>query len=267
MTVLLHISDTHFGTELAGPTQALAALVRSERPGLLVLSGDVTQRARRRQFRAARQFLDDLDVPAVLALPGNHDIPLFNLLARVFNPYGGYRRWLSRELEPTHEDEHWLVVGVDTTRRYRHKDGEVSRGQVERTVQRLRAARPGQVRIVVTHQPVLAVRDEDRRNLLHGREAAVRAWVEAGADFLLGGHIHLPYVRSLREAYPGLPREAWAVQAGTAISHRIRDGIANSVNILRRNGDGSTCMAERWDWDGRTGAFTKVLQRPLPLSR
>lgn len=266
MSALLHVSDTHFGTELPGPVQALLGLVQAEQPRLVVLSGDVTQRARRAQFRAARAFLDSLQVPTVLAVPGNHDIPLFNVLGRLCAPYAGYRRWVQRELEPQFEDERWLVVCVNTTRRYRHKDGEVAAAQIERVVRRLRAARREQVRVVVTHQPVLAVRDEDERNLLHGRHEAVRAWVQAGADVVLGGHIHLPYLRPLQEAYPGLARRAWAVQAGTALSHRIRDGIPNSVNLLRA-APGPRCDVERWDWDAVGRRFVKVAARELALQR
>ncbi|MEW6099611.1 MAG: metallophosphoesterase [Pseudomonadota bacterium] len=265
MSLLLHLSDTHFGTELRGPAEALRELVREQQPALAVISGDLTQRARRAQFRAARAFLDALGVPAVLAIPGNHDIPLFNVLGRLLAPYRGYRRWVQADLEPEFEDDRWLVLCVNTTRRYRHKDGEVSRAQVEQVAARLRRARGGdQIRIVVTHQPVLAVRDEDRHNLLHERETAVRAWVAAGADLVLGGHIHLPYLRALDEAYAGLPRRAWAVQAGTAVSHRIRDGIPNSVNLIRALA-GRQCEVERWDWDGACKRFAKVSLRRLRL--
>src|SRR5690606_2397928 len=137
MSCVLHVSDPHFGTEQAPVVAALERLARELRPGLVLLSGDITQRARRAQFAAARAFADRLGVPALLAVPGNHDIPLFNLAARLFAPYGNYARAFGTELEPQFADDDWLVIGVNTTRAARHKNGEVSVAQIERVAARL----------------------------------------------------------------------------------------------------------------------------------
>lgn len=265
MTTLLQVSDPHFGTEQAPVVQALLRFASAQRPDVLVLSGDITQRARRRQFEAARQFVDRVAAPATVAIPGNHDIPLFNVLARVLSPYGGYRRAFGDDVEPTFADPEVLVVAVNTTRPRRHKDGEVSAAQVARVERRLHGARPSQLRIVVVHQPVMAVRADDERNLLHGRADAVRAWVAAGADLVMGGHIHWPYACSLRMAYRDLPREAWVVQAGTAVSSRVRDGVPNSVNLVRTTAAGASrrCIVERWDYDAVAEAF-RLIERHEP---
>lgn len=259
MITLLHLSDTHFGTERTPVVRALLDLAAAQKPDVLVISGDVTQRARRRQFDAARRFVDSIAVSATIVVPGNHDIPLFNLPARVYAPYAGYVRVFGADLEPTLEAPGLVVVAVNTTRPRRHKDGEVSPAQVSRVVTRLRAAGPAQVRVVVLHHPVLAARPEDRKNLLRGCAAAIPAWTEAGADLILGGHIHLPYVLPLRTAYPGLVRDAWTAQAGTATSSRIRDGIPNSVNLLRCDGTsgGRRCVVERWDFDAASARFRR----------
>jgi len=267
MTRVLHISDTHFGTEQPAVVQALLDLARRLSPDLVVLSGDITQRARTRQFAAARQFVSDLGFP-VLAIPGNHDIPLFNIAARVFNPYGGYKRAMGVNLEPVFSSEGLLVIGVNTTRPSRHKNGEVSRAQVERVCARLRQARPGQLKVVVVHQPLRAIVEEDVSNLLIGRQVAIPAWVEAGADLVLGGHIHLPYVVPLGES---TGRRMWVVQAGTATSHRVRGGIPNSVNVLEHHaastaGDVASCVVERWDFDSSLDAFASVDRKALPIT-
>jgi len=86
VTLLLQISDPHFGTEDPGAVEALVPLVHEKRPGLVVLSGDITQRARRGQFEAARRFLDRLPAAALVVIPGNHDIPLFNVFGRLLRP-------------------------------------------------------------------------------------------------------------------------------------------------------------------------------------
>lgn len=254
MSVLLQISDSHFGTEQAPVVAALEALSLKQRPDLLVLSGDITQRARPGQFRAARDFVDRLGTP-VLAIPGNHDIPLFDLVTRFTRPYARHCAVFGDELEPVHSSRELLVACVNTTRRHRHTNGEVSVAQIERVAMRLTAAEPGQLRVVVVHHPVAALRDEDRHNLLRGHVPALRRWAEAGADLVMGGHIHLPYVMAL----PGLARPMWAVQAGTSVSWRVRDGMPNSVNLVRWGSDAARgrCIIERWDYAAASGSFVR----------
>lgn len=260
MTTLLHISDTHFGTEQAPVVEALVRWAREQRPGLVVLSGDITQRARRKQFDAARRFVQRLGPVPTLAIPGNHDIPLFNLAARVFSPYVGYVRAFGAQLEPVIESPQWLVIALNTTRPYRHKHGELSAEQVERVAARLKLATPVQLRVVVVHQPIAVICNEDQRNRLRGAtDAAITRWSEAGADLVLGGHIHLPYVAALHEHVKGLARRMWAVQAGTAVSQRVRPGAPNSVNAVRW-GDTlpvGRCVVERWDYRAQTCRFEK----------
>ena len=259
MTVLLHLSDTHFGTEEGPVVAAVQQLVRDEKPAAVILSGDITQRARRAQFAAARAFCDSLRVDHLFTLPGNHDIPLYNVVARLFSPYAGYRAAFGAELEPEFDLPDLLLVGVNTTRPGRHKDGEVSAEQVQRVSRRLGRARRGQLRVVVTHQPACVMREEDEKDRLHGGEAAVQAWSRAGADLVLGGHIHLPYVSDVCAKVKTASRTMYCVQAGTALSHRVRHGTPNSVNLVRWNppADGAAriCQVDRWDFDLADGRF------------
>jgi predicted phosphodiesterase len=115
--------------------------------------------------------------------------------------------------------------------------------------------------VVVTHQPMLVISAADQRNLLRGYALAAARWAEAGADVLLGGHIHLPYMRPLRQAHPAIVRDVLVVQAGTAVSHRLRANISNSVNVLHSNDDPPGCRAERWDYRDREDDFVRVEQR------
>jgi len=253
MTVILHLSDTHFGTEEAPVIAALQQLVRQEKPSAVILSGDITQRARRAQFTAARAFCDSLHVDHLLTLPGNHDIPLYNVAARLFAPYRGYARVFGHNLEPELEFADVLVIGVNTTRPERRKDGVVSPRQIRRVVQRLHGARREQLRIVVTHQPACVMRPEDEKDRLHGGEEAALAWSRAGADLLLGGHIHLPYVSDVCTRVKTATRTLYCIQAGTAFSHRVRHNTPNSVNVIRWTapaaGEPRVCHVERWDYD------------------
>lgn len=261
---LLQISDPHFGTERPQVVEALLELARTLAPDVIVMSGDITQRARRAQFAAASRFCDRLPACALVAVPGNHDIPLFNVLARLFDPYRGYRRAFGPEREGVFAVERLLLITLDTTRWYRHKDGEVSVDQIERTASRLSLATSEQVRVVAMHHPVLAIEGADLPNLSHGHEAAVRRFAQAGADLVLGGHIHLPYVRNAREQWPDLARDLWVMQAGTSVSSRIRHGTGNSVNVIRP-GAGRQCAFERWDFIDARGTFVCMEAGDLAL--
>jgi len=261
MATLIQISDTHFGTEQPQVVEALIKLVHEQAPELVVISGDITQRARRAQFRAAKVFVDNLNVPHLLAIPGNHDIPLLDIFTRTFRPYAKFTREFGTQLEPEYENDALLVITVKTTRRYRHVDGEVSPEQIERVAERLATAKAEQLRIVVTHQPVCVIRPEDEENLLQGHKAAIQSWAAAGADLIMGGHIHLPYVCPLHENLGEDTRKLWAVQAGTAVSSRIRHEAGNSINIIRYDpAEPNTIQVEQWDYlvGGRAFALTKM---------
>lgn len=251
MSVLLQISDTHFGTEVPQVVEALVTLAGELRPDLVVLSGDITQRARPEQFRAAKSFLDRLGAP-VLAIPGNHDIALFDLWARLAHPYARYAKAFGTELEPMYSTQDMLVIGVNTTRAWRHENGEVSPAQIDRVTRLLAAASPEQLGVVVVHQPIAVTQAQDRAKLLRGHKAATQAWAAAGADLVMGGHIHLPFTLALQ----GLARPLWVVQAGTAVSSRTRPGVPNSVNVLRWGDDAGTCLVEQWDFAPQDRAFT-----------
>ncbi|MDO8909781.1 MAG: metallophosphoesterase [Pseudohongiella sp.] len=268
MIRLLQISDTHFGTERPAVMDAIRALCQLQKPELVILSGDITQRARRAQFAAAREFTDQLDAP-LLSVPGNHDLPLFNLFARLSNPYRNYRRYFGDELEPEFETDQVLVIGVNSTRPGRHKNGELSDEQIERVARRLRQASSTQLRVVVQHHPVRAVEASDTENLMIGREKAIPAWVDAGMDLVLAGHIHLPYVLPLYGGQGEDGRQAWTVQAGTAVSERVRGNISNSVNVISyQHIQGKPrCVVERRDYNPDSKAFESALSTTVAISR
>lgn len=276
MSVLLHIADTHFGTERRSVVEALVALAAQQLPDLVVLAGDVTQRARPGQFRAAKAFVDRLGAP-VLAVPGNHDIALFDPWARLTRPYARWAGAFGADLEPVHASAELLVVGVNTTRAWRHKNGEVSAAQIDRVAGLLATASPQQLRVVVVHQPAAVIRSRDRANLLRGHQAALQAWSVAGADLVLGGHIHLPYTL----APQGLARRLWVLQAGTAVSSRTRAEVPNSVNIVRWNepsgahdapapqgsAAGGSCLVEQWDFVRDERRFVRRAVTPVQPER
>ncbi|UJJ30402.1 metallophosphoesterase family protein [Halopseudomonas maritima] len=266
MTRILHLSDPHFGTEQADVMNALLQLVREQRPSLALLSGDITQRARPQQFRQARRFMTQLGIP-ILAVPGNHDMPLFNPFKRLLRPYGHYQDNFAADLEPLLETDCLLVVGVNSSRPDRHKNGELTSAQIQRVEHHLQRASASQLRIVMQHHPVRAVESSDRSNLLIGGDQVVPRWVDAGLDLLLAGHIHLPYVRPLNGQHS--TRRAWTAQAGTALSSRVRGEVPNSVNLIEHSTDGPfhTCAIARWDYVDTSRSFRLYSHTDLALDR
>ncbi len=251
MTRLLHVSDPHFGTERQPVVDALVQLAHTQRPDIVVLSGDITQRATAAQFAAARRFVQRLQVPLCLAIPGNHDIPLWHLPLRLLSPYARYAQAFGDDLEPSTDTDDLLLLCVNTTRWWRHQDGELSTLQIERVAQKLVNARPGQRRVVVVHQPLAVTRPEDHKNRLHGHAQALQRWGASGVDLILGGHIHLPFVLPL-------PSGGWAVQAGTAVSARVRGLAGHSVNLISIEAGAAECATvQRWDHDTGQRAFVQ----------
>lgn len=244
MTRVAHISDTHFGTEQDEVCAALRSDLLRAAPDLVVLTGDITQRARSAQFRAARAFLDSLAPLPVLALPGNHDLPLFDLFTRFTGPYRRFRRHICPDLAPQWLGEEVAVLGVNSTRVLRHKHGALPAALVREVARRL-AGLPQAYKVVALHHPLAVVEAGDRRNRVRGADAALSAWIEAGADLFLGGHIHLPYCIPARAA----ERQAVLLQAGTAVSTRRRGGLPNSYNLVRfETGDVRRLLIERRDY-------------------
>jgi 3',5'-cyclic AMP phosphodiesterase CpdA len=249
MTTVLQVSDPHFGTEVPAVVDALQALAERERPEVAIWSGDITQRARAAQWAAATRVARQLGAAHTLALPGNHDIALFNLAARLFRPYAGFARAFGSDLAPVLSLPDLLVLGVNTTRRWRHKHGEVSDAQIDAVAARLAQATPQQWRVVVTHQPMDALRAEDRVHVVRGAPRALARWAEAGCDLVLGGHIHLPWLSTHRAA----SRAVGILQAGTAVSRRTRRDVPNSVNLLRVAARPTPLTIERWDYVDHRG--------------
>lgn len=248
MTVIAHLSDPHFGTEQLDVQAALLAALRQLSPDLVVLSGDITQRARRAQFAAAARFVAALAPLPWLAVPGNHDLPLFNLPARFGWPYAGYRHVLGAEREPTTTIAGLTVIGCDATSPRRFKNGFLD---PDRLRQRLHtAARP---LALVIHQPLDCPKPLDTENLLApGTELAEMLSAER-VDLVMSGHIHDPMAVDLRRRYGSLAWGAVLSLAGTALSTRVRANAPNSFNLIRL--EGSEMAVQRFDWEAPSHAF------------
>lgn len=245
MLRIVHLSDTHFGTEIDYLLDAARNSIAVLAPDVIVVAGDVTHRARTSQFRRAVQFLGRFaGIPSVV-VPGNHDIPLFNAVARAFFPYGAYMRHLGAR-ETSWPAFDGTVIGFDSTTPWRHTRGELDRARLEARVRSARAQGEQEgLLIVAMHHPLFTAWPEDRHEVLIDVENAAGVLSELGVDLVLSGHVHVPVAITTREPFPDLPRHFVLAGAGTAISRRTRPGAPNSFNLIeaQRGSDGRCRMA------------------------
>ena len=230
---IAHLSDPHFGTINEGVAEGLLRSLNKLSPSLVLFTGDITQRARRSQFTAAKQFTHCLQPTPVIAVPGNHDIPLFNLPTRLFNPYWGFKNLFKDQLEKdfTHGDVQ--VFGLNSTSRWRHVQGDF---KISRIRKRFSGPRSDSVvRIAAFHHPMDCFRDVDEKNLLRGRDQTIQVLDQAQIDLVVGGHIHDPFVTLSTKRYPQIKRPMILAVAGTCLSWRTRKNAPNSFNLIEVN--------------------------------
>jgi 3',5'-cyclic AMP phosphodiesterase CpdA len=249
--MLVQLSDLHFGRVDAALLAPLRECVERIDPNLLVVSGDLTQRARGKQFREARAYLDTLPRPQ-LVVPGNHDVPLHNIFKRFIHPLKGFRRHITEDLDPFYADDEIAVAGVNTARSLTIKDGRINEEQVALLRERFEALDAHITKIVVTHHPFDLPADKDNDDLVWRADMAMRAFASCGADLLLSGHMHLHHAGSTAARYPLDGYAALTIQAGTATSTRGR-GEENSFNAICVQGD--EIRLDRYQWDGTAFAL------------
>ncbi|MFD2856741.1 metallophosphoesterase family protein [Seohaeicola zhoushanensis] len=203
MRRIAHLSDLHFGRDNPELLEPLVDRVNALNPDLVAISGDFTQRALHDQFREARAFIDRIAAPT-LSVPGNHDVPLYNLIFRVFWPWRRYRKWIDRQLEPDFADDEMIVIGVNTVNNLAHQSGWFRRRALRRVRQAFRDTHGRRVRIVVAHHPLEHLPGEPKKPM-HGAAEAIEELARLKTDVILSGHLH-----SWRAA--PLPRRRGAVR-------------------------------------------------------
>ena len=231
MRTLVHLSDLHFNwidPDLLGPlTSQLHALA----PDLVVISGDLTQRALRSEFQAAKKFLDALPLPQ-LVVPGNHDVPMMNVFSRFMRPLHSYRAIITDDLQPYFEDDEIAVIGVNTARSLTIKNGRINEEQMAHVRDTLGSVDDRKTKIVVTHHPFDLPMDADKHDLVGRATEAINVFAHCKIDLLLAGHLHTVHAGSTSQRYDIGDYAALSIQAGTATSTRTRDEN-NSFNLIR----------------------------------
>ncbi|MFO1532560.1 MAG: metallophosphoesterase [Thermoplasmatota archaeon] len=257
MRRVAHLSDLHFGTEDPAVVAGLARDVAEVKADLVVVSGDLTQRAKRKEFAAAASFLRSLPAP-FLAVPGNHDIPLYNVARRLWSPFGRYRRLVSPELMPRYSDDELAVIGFNTSLEFVWKGGLVRRAQMA-ALQGWAAVAGHRLRVVFAHHPFSLPTGRRSHSLVRRSGDAMRVMEEVGVDLVLTGHHHIGGYSESRAFAAGGPHRVVIVSAGTAMSRRVR-GDPNSYNLVHVD-PGRIAVEER-AWNGERFAARHVQTYP-----
>jgi 3',5'-cyclic AMP phosphodiesterase CpdA len=244
MRTLVHLSDLHFDRVDEAVIAPLIERVKRINPDIVVVSGDLTQRARSEQFKQARRFLDALPMPQVI-VPGNHDVPLHNVFDRFMRPLAKYRRYISEDLEPVYLDGEIAVVGINTARSMTFKGGWLDEEQIARVRTRLCPLPDSVIKVVVTHHPFDLPEHYAEKDLARRASVAMNMFSDCRADLLLAGHMHISHAGSTAIRHKIGDYSPLFVQAGTATSTRRREE-SNSFNVIRTTP--SQIAIERYSW-------------------
>ena len=251
MRTIAHLSDPHFGRIERATVQALIATVTEARPDIVVVSGDLTQRAKEREFQEARQFLEALPSPQIV-VPGNHDVPLYNVLARALKPLLNYQRYISKELEPFYCDDEIAIVGINTARSLTFKNGRINHQQVARSCARLETCGKNRTRVIVSHHPFDLPETHEFHGLVGRAHLAMADFARCRIDLILSGHLHISRTSESAARYKIPGHSALVIHAGTATSTRAR-GELNSFNIIQV--DRSSVAIQCLTWNRERSSF------------
>jgi 3',5'-cyclic AMP phosphodiesterase CpdA len=240
---LLHISDLHFGPPyLPRVGAALLRIAPSLNMDAIVVSGDLTQRAKRSEFEDAAVFLGQLSKAPLIVVPGNHDVPLYRLVERVFAPYGMYQQHIDVELDRVWNLESAIIVALNSTSPYRAiSNGRIHKDQLDFCERAFSDAPNEAVRIVVSHHHFSPAPDYERDQTMPKAKRAMNCFVGMRVELILGGHLHRAYIGNSLDIYPNrhADRGIIVVQCGTTTSRRGRgrEREKNSFNQIRIDDD------------------------------
>jgi 3',5'-cyclic AMP phosphodiesterase CpdA len=239
--VIFHASDLQIGTPFRpSVAEAFVAQARAVEPDLVVISGDLTQRAKEREFVRARAIMDELAPLPVVVTPGNHDVPLFRAFERAFVPYRNWTRFVGVPLDSVTSLPGATVVALNSSAPRRALvAGRLRARQVAFARRAFDEASATDVRIMVTHHHFVPTPDGLGGRPLPGGAALLGAFEAMGVELVLGGHVHRTHLRTSRELVPGDGPGIPLLACGTTASSRGRGPEAglNSLNIVRVDRD------------------------------
>ena len=250
MRTVIQLSDLHFGRVDSAVVGPLTEQVHGLKPDLIAVSGDLTQRARTREFLACKAFLDALPRPQIV-VPGNHDVPLHNVFARFLHGLRDFRKHITDELEPFYVDDEIAVLGLNTARSLTFSQGRINHSQMALIRSRMAQVPRTITKMLVTHHP-FDVPESSSHEVVGRARKAMEAIAESDVDAVLSGHLHISHTGHSAKRFHAKGHSALLVQAGTATSVRGR-GEPNSFVVLRI--EPRHIEVDRLHWDPRKRAF------------
>jgi 3',5'-cyclic AMP phosphodiesterase CpdA len=235
---ILHVSDLHFGPPFILEVAEEAMRAAHElKPDAIVVSGDLTQRATREQFVAAREYLDRFPKVPLLVIPGNHDVPLHRVVERLTDPHGLYKEIINQDLNPILRLDSAVIVGLDSTApRSAISNGRIHAWQLDFCASAFADAPDKSARIIVAHHHFAPAPDYLHDWTMPKSKRAIMRFVELDVDLILGGHLHRAYIGNTLDFYPGSHRERGIIiaQSGTTTSRRGRgrEQEKNTFNVI-----------------------------------
>lgn len=271
---LAHLSDVHFGRIAHhGVVDALVEEVNREEMDLVVLSGDLTQRARTHQFRAARAMIDAFEAPT-LVVPGNHDVRAWwhNPFERLFSSSSRFRRYIGEDVTPSFARSGLAVFGLNSAHGFTIKGGKIRPAHLEAMEAFFGAQPAAAFRVLVLHHHLLRLEALGSHDVARNARNALDVAGACGVDLILCGHLHTSHVENVEvvpTSTPGGGHRLVIASAGTATSSRGRgaDRQVNFYNWVTVEAAQFRIEERRFDPDGgrfekaRETTFERELQR------
>ena len=243
MLTIVHASDIHFGAPFrADVAEAFLEAAHRVEPDVVVISGDLTQRAKVHEFEAAAAFLERLPAVPRIVVPGNHDVPLYRVWERLTAPHRNYRRLIDDRLDTVTRVPGATFVGLDSTAPHTAiVNGRIRARQVGFARAEFARTPATDLRVVVAHHHFAPAPDyEGDRSMPRARDV-LDDFTDMGVELILGGHLHRAYIGDSLDVSTGRrpDRGVVIVQSGTTTSARgrARERAKNSFNVLRVGDD------------------------------
>jgi 3',5'-cyclic AMP phosphodiesterase CpdA len=258
MRRIAHISDLHFGRVDTRLHERLLSDIEKLSPDLVVISGDLTQRAQKTEFQLAKAYLERIPFPS-LVIPGNHDIPLYNVPRRFIRPLKRYKEYITPDLNPFFIDDEIAVLGINTARSFTLIHGQITRRQIVDIDRQFQNVPENVLKILVTHHPFISPAGRRLRRQIARAGTALKTIDRVGVDMILAGHLHKCYTGDIAHAYRKVSRSIVVANAGTAISTRVRKE-PNSFNLITIDDEAIQIAAQ--SWNGSNYEETRMTEYP-----